>query len=103
MKILITAATSAKAYQLKSKLNNPDTLLGDYAELPATMLKTGHMLQLPNPLTDASYAHKMLTLSLDNQINTIYALQTAEFNLLTEAALLFSEYGINILPADEIQ
>jgi hypothetical protein len=101
LKILITSAASAQAYQLKSKLNNPDTLLGDYAELPATMLKAGNMIALPKP-ADASYAHKMLTLSLDNQIEKIYALQSAEFNLLNEAGLLFNEYGITVLSADEI-
>jgi hypothetical protein len=102
LKILITSATSAQAYQLKSKLNNPNTILGDYAELPATMLKAGNMITLPKP-TDPSYAHKMLTLSLDNQIEAIYALQSAELNLLNEAGLLFKEYGITILSADEVQ
>ena len=101
MKILITSAASAQAYQLKNKLNNPDTILGDYAELPGTMLKTGNMLALPAP-NDPSYAHKMLTLSLDNQIAKIYALQPTELSLLKEAGTLFNEYGITILSADEI-
>jgi hypothetical protein len=101
LKILITSAASAQAYQLKGKLANPGTILGDYAELPATMLKAGNMLQLPNP-NDASYAHKMLTLSLDNGIETIYALQPQEYNLLNEASLLFNEYGISILQGHEI-
>ena len=101
MKILITSAASAQAYQLKSKLNNPDTILGDYVELPGTMLKSGSMVVLPAP-NDPSYAHKMLTLSLDNQIAKIYALQHTEFSLLKEAEILFNEYGIIILSADEI-
>lgn len=102
MKILITTAASAQAYQLKAKLNGNEVLLGDYAELPATMLKAGSMIVLPNP-ADASYAHKMLTLSLDNQIEAIYALQAMEFKLLGEAELLFNEYGIKLYQAtDEI-
>jgi len=101
LKILITGAASTKAHQLKNKLGQPDILLGDYAELPALMLKSGSMINLPNPI-DASYAHKMLTLCLDREIETIYALQSAEFDLLIEAALLFNEYGITILSADEI-
>jgi len=101
LKILITGAASNQAHQLKNKLNQPHIVLGDYAELPALMLRSGSMIALPNP-TDASYAHKMLTLCLDREIETIYALQSAEFNLLNEAALLFTEYGIHILSADEI-
>lgn len=66
------------------------------------MLKPGSMIVLPNP-AGASYAHKMLTLCLDRQIEKVYALQPAEFNLLNEAGLLFKEYGITILSAaDEI-
>lgn len=101
MKILITGAADAKAYQLKAKLGNEDILLGDYADLPATMLKAGHMIRLPNP-ADPSYAHKMLTLSLDNSIEVIYALQPQEYQLLTEAELLFNEYGIKLYRADEV-
>lgn len=103
MKILITSAASGIAYQLKNKLAGNDVVLGDYAELPVLMLKAGNMIVLPAP-ADPSYAHKMLTLSLDNQIAIIYALQPVEFDLLNEAALLFNEYGITILSsADEIQ
>ncbi|QKJ29083.1 hypothetical protein HQ865_04715 [Mucilaginibacter mali] len=100
-KMLITGAASGRAHQLKSKLEG-NIVLGDYAELPAVMLQSGAMISLPNP-NDASYAHKMLTLSLDKGIEIIYALQTAELDLLNEAALLFNEYGITIKAADEVQ
>jgi hypothetical protein len=102
LKILITSAASAKAYQLKAKLTADQVLLGDYADLPATMLKSGNMIALPNP-ADASYAHKMLALGLDNGVEAIYALQPAEYQLLAEAELLFEEYGVKLYqPADEI-
>lgn len=95
MKVLITGASSAQAYQLKSNLPYSEIILGDYAELPALMLKAGHMVKLPNP-ADASYSHKMLTFCLDNQIGTVYALNANEWELLNEATQLFSEYGISI-------
>lgn len=102
MKILITGAASTAAYQLKSKLNQPDIILGDYLELPQVMISNGSMMVLPNP-ADGSYAHKMLALGLDKEIATIYALQPTEFDLLNEAKLLFSEYGITILSgADDL-
>jgi hypothetical protein len=102
LKILITGAASAQAYQLKAKLTGHEVILGDYAELPATMLASGNMIALPNP-ADASYAHKMLTLSLDKQVEAIYTLQQAEFDLLNEAGLLFNEYGIKLYYTDERQ
>lgn len=100
MSILITGATSARAYQLKSSLSQQPVLLGDYAELPAPMLKAGNMLQLPHP-NDSAYNHKMLTLCLDNGIGTVYVLNKDELNLLNEAIRLFDEYGISILAATE--
>ena len=95
MKILITGASSAKAYQLKNSLNPDEILLGDYAELPTLMLKAGNMMKLPSP-ADASYSHKMLTFCLDNQVDTVYALGMDEWTLLNEAMQLFKEYGITI-------
>jgi hypothetical protein len=95
LKILITGAASAKAYQLKNSLNVDEILLGDYADLPILMLKAGNMVKLPNP-ADASYSHKMLAFCLDNQVDTVYALGMDEWKLLNEAVQLFKEYGITI-------
>jgi hypothetical protein len=96
LKILITGAASTAAYQLKAKLDQPNIIIGDYLELPQVMITNGSMIALPNP-ADGSYAHKMLALGLDKEITTIYALQPVEYELLKEAELLFSEYGITIL------
>lgn len=93
MYTLITAATSADAQRLKNKLNAPDILLGDYLELPEFMLKTANMIRLPNP-SSVAYVHEMLTLCLDKQINTVYALRNEEKTLLDEAEQLFNEYDI---------
>jgi hypothetical protein len=94
--ILITSANSAAAYQLKSKLNVDEVILGDYEELPALMLKSGKMIQLPNPKS-ASYSHQILTLCLDRGIKTVYPLREEEAILLKEAEQLFREYDINII------
>jgi len=93
---LITSANSAAAYQLKSKLNADEVILGDYEELPALMVKSGKMIQLPNPKS-ASYSHQMLTLCLDKGIQTVYPLREEEATLLKESDQLFREYDINIL------
>src|SRR5258708_38689375 len=96
MNTLITGATSARAYKLKNKLNTDNIILGDYLELPAFMLTSANMIRLPNP-ESAAYAHEMLTLCLDRQVDTICPLRDDELTLLNQAELLFNEYGITIL------
>src|ERR1700761_3067489 len=96
MYILITAANSAQAHQLKNKLNQPNVILGDYEDLPDFMLKAGNVIKLPNP-NSVSYAHQMLTLCLDKEIDTVYALRDGEMNVLKQSEQLFSEYGITIV------
>ncbi|MDP9080142.1 MAG: hypothetical protein M3O71_22170 [Bacteroidota bacterium] len=96
MKILITAATSAEAHKLKNQLSADDIILGDYLELPAFMLKNADMVKLPNPASP-SYTHEMLTLSLDKEVNKIYALRDEERTLLEESKQLFNEYGIEVV------
>jgi hypothetical protein len=93
---LITAATSAKAYALKKQLNPEDIILGDYLELPAFMLTSSKMIRLPNP-ESATYTHQMLTLCLNKQITTIYALRKEEQEILKTAEQLLNEYGIKII------
>jgi hypothetical protein len=101
MYTLITAAASSKAYGLKNKLGHENTLLGDYLELPTIITNSANMVSLPNPVSIA-YAHEMLTLCLDKQISTVYALRAEEQMLLNEALQLFNEYGIKIIPGNNL-
>ncbi len=101
MNTLITAANSAQAHRLKSKLNSSNVILGDYLELPSFMLKSASMICLPNPQSPA-YAHEMLTLCLDRQISTVYALRKEEFSNLIIAKQLFNEYGITVVSGYEL-
>ncbi|MDB5137660.1 MAG: hypothetical protein JWP37_4263 [Mucilaginibacter sp.] len=96
---LITAANSSRAYQLKSKLNSDYVLLGDYHDLPDLLLKTGKVLRLPDP-KKTSYTHEMLSLCIDKDIDTIYALREQEKQLLLNAEQLFQEYNIKIQVTD---
>lgn len=95
MATLITGATSARAYQIKSTLTDNEIYLGDYEELPQVMIDSGRMLKLPKP-GGAAYIHEILALCLDRDIIEIYPLHQAEADLLNEAKQLYSEYGINI-------
>lgn len=99
MSILITNASSAEAYKLKSRFKG-EVLLGDYVELPGIMLQSGALIKLPDPAA-SSYIHEMLALCLDKNISAILPLTTSERQLLKEAQQLFTEYGITIEPADD--
>jgi hypothetical protein len=98
---LITDATSALAYQFKNALNGEKVLLGDYHDLPEFMVKAGKMIRLPNP-AEPSYAHQMLTLCLDNDIQTVYPLKSEEAEQLQPARQLFEEFNITLMFPDGI-
>ena len=100
MYILITAASTAKAYQLKNQIGALHTLLGDFADLPEIMLKTGKMIILPNPQKE-TYPHEMLALCLDYNVDTVYLLHEEEMNVLAPARQLFDEYGITLKAAHD--
>ena len=95
LNILITAANSSEAYQLKNQLSSANVILGDYLDLPDFMVKTGKMLRLPNPQS-ASYTHEMLTLCLDKAIDEVYIFRAEEATLLFGAETLFNEYNIKL-------
>ena len=95
MSTLITAASTAKAYQVKGTLTDGEIILGDYEELPQVMITAGKMIVLPNP-NNPAYIHEMLALCLDKDIIELYPLRNIEMQLLKEAQLLYDEYGINI-------
>ncbi|MCO5934835.1 hypothetical protein NAF17_04730 [Mucilaginibacter sp. RB4R14] len=94
MKVLITSATSAQAHKLKNTLTRDEVVLGDFNEFPSFM----GIIKLPNPAND-TYAHEMLTLSLDNGFKNIYLLNKQELDVLILSEQLFNEYNIIIINA----
>jgi hypothetical protein len=103
MSVLVTAASSAQAYRLRSLLSNSEeVLLGDYMDIPELMVKNGSMLKTPNP-DSSSFAHEMLTLCLDKGITMLLPLRKAELMPLAEARTLFLEFDIQlIIPKTEL-
>src|ERR1700741_3837516 len=100
MYILVTAANSSLAHKIKNSLNADSVLMGDYLELPEFLVKSGKMLILPDP-SSSSYAHQMLALCLDKNIDKVYILRHPEKELLLASKQLFFEYGIDILAVDD--
>jgi hypothetical protein len=100
--ILITAANSAQAQQLKNVLGAGDVILGDYLDIPEVLLKSGKMIKTPNPKS-AAFIHQMLALCLDKHISKVYALRRDELLPLEEARQLFAEFDIKlIIPSKKI-
>lgn len=101
MNILITGATTSKAYQLERLLNRPDEIiLADSAELPAFLLKTKRFLKIPDE-NASTFVHELLALCLDHDVKEVYPLRPQEVAGLVSARLLFEEYGIKVMtPAD---
>ena len=100
MNILITAAVTAQAYQLKRILEYSDTVfLGDSVDLPNL---GGDTRFVKIPVSDSSsFAHLLLTLCLDLQIEKVYPLRKNELIALAEARQLFDEYGIIVMVPDK--
>ncbi|MEO6521451.1 MAG: hypothetical protein ABIN91_07235 [Mucilaginibacter sp.] len=96
MNVLITAANSAQAQQLKNILAIDDVILGDHYDMPELLVKSGKMVVTPNPKSSA-FVHQMLALCLDKQIDKLYPLRRAELLPLAEARQLFEEFDITLV------
>ena len=97
MKILITAAVTAQAYKLRSLLSSETTLIfADQGDVPVLPGREHLFLTIPSA-DSTSFAHEMLTLCLDHQIDYVYPLRRAEVIALAEAKQLFEEYGIKVV------
>lgn len=97
MNILITAASTAHAYQLLGLLGLENNVtLADSFDLPAFMLKNKKFMKIPSG-DSGTFAHELLTTCLDLGIHRIFALRPAEVRALAEARTLFSEYEIDVM------
>jgi len=89
-KILITAANSPKAYQLAHILPQQEIVFADAAF---------QSFIIPDE-NRSSYAHELLSLCLDHQIERVFPLKSKEIKALAEAKVLFKEYDIEICIPD---
>lgn len=97
MKILITAAVTAQAYKLKGQLDSEATFIfANQGEVPVLPGREHLFLSIPSA-GSTSFAHEMLTLCLDHQIDYVYPLRRAEILALAEAKQLFEEYNIKVV------
>ena len=96
MTILITAASTSYPYKLEKELGESSIVFADSVELPEIMLKNKKFIKIP-PASSDSFAHSMLSICLDNNIDKVFPMRQAELKALAESRQLFDEYGIKVM------
>jgi len=95
--ILITAAATAQAYQLERMVGGMGSVFfADSAELPQFMLKNRKFIKISEG-SSPSFAHELLGICLDQQIERVFPLRKGEIKALSESRTLFMEYGIQVI------
>jgi len=100
MKVLITAGKSAAAFKQLKKYPSDQVILADYGDMPRVPSGSYQFISL-GTLNPETIAHTLLTFCLDHTIDAVLPLQDFEKEALTNAGVLFEEFGVQVLSADE--
>lgn len=103
MKILITGGNNAKALKLMKAFPSHFVLLADYGDVPGIVTENYAFTSL-GKLNQDSIAHLLLNFCITEAIDCIIPLHNYEIEPLAKSAVLFGEYGIQVLtpPADSL-
>ncbi|WP_029288323.1 hypothetical protein [Pedobacter sp. R20-19] len=96
MKILITGGNSAKALKLLKAFPSHFILLADYGDVPGVITENYAFTSL-GLLNKDSIAHLLLNFCITESIDSIIPLHDYEVEPLAKSAVLFGEYGIQVL------
>lgn len=96
MKILITGGNSAKALKLMKAFPSHFVLLADYGDVPSVITENYAFSSL-GILNKDSIAHILLNFCITEAIDSIIPLHDYELEPLAKSAVLFGEYGIQVL------
>ncbi|MEI2275053.1 hypothetical protein OHD16_23180 [Sphingobacterium sp. ML3W] len=100
-KILITFGTRPLAMRIARKLSDSfEVLYASSEEIPELLLKSGNYAVIPKGWLP-TFAHEVLKLSLDQQVDYVLPLGGFELEPLAEAKVLFDEYQISVLVPDK--
>ena len=94
-KLLITFGTRPLAQRLSKLLQNKFEILFATSEDVPSFLSLNYA-KIPTGV-NPTYAHELLKLSLDRQIDYVLPLGQTEIGSIVEAKILFEEYGIQLL------
>jgi len=96
LKILITGGNNAKALKLMKAFPSHFVLLADYGDVPSVITENYAFATL-GALNKESIAHLLLNFCITEAIDSIIPLHTYEIEPLAKSAVLFGEYGIQVL------
>ncbi|RZL34865.1 MAG: hypothetical protein EOP00_30825, partial [Pedobacter sp.] len=96
MKILITGGNNAKTMKLLKAFPGHFILLGDYGDVPAIFTESYAFSSL-GKLNKDSIAHILLNFCITESIDSIIPLHHFEVEPIAKSAVLFGEYGIDVL------
>jgi hypothetical protein len=96
LKILITGGNNAKALKLMKAFPSHFVLLADYGDVPGIITENYAFSSL-GLLNKDSIAHILLNFCITEAIDCIIPLHDYELEPLAKSAVLFSEYGIQVL------
>jgi len=96
LKILITGGNSAKALKLLKAFPSHFILLADYGDVPGVITENYAFTSL-GLLNKDSIAHLLLNFCITESIDSIIPLHDYEVEPLAKSAVLFGEYGIQVL------
>ncbi|WP_293886098.1 MULTISPECIES: hypothetical protein [unclassified Sphingobacterium] len=100
-KILITFGTRPLAMRIAKKLGaNFEVLFASSEEIPGLLLKSDKYARIPKGLLP-TFAHEVLKLCLDQQVDYVLPLGGFELEPLSVAKVLFEEYQISVLVPDK--
>lgn len=77
-----------------------EVLYASSEEIPELLLKSGNYVSIPKGLLP-TFAHEVLKLSLDQQVDYVLPLGGFELEPMAEAKVLFDEYQIAVLVPDK--
>lgn len=96
MKILITGGKSSPSYKILKAFEGEQIILADYGELPSFSPGSCQLLSLGEK-NEETIAHQLLNACLDHEVNMLLPLHEFEVLAVSKAALLFSEFDIEVL------
>jgi len=96
LKILITGGNNAKTLKLLKAFPGHFILFADYGDVPG-MVTDNYALTSLGELNRDSIAHILLNFCITEAIDSIIPLHYFEIEPMAKAAVLFGEYGIDVL------
>lgn len=96
MKILITGGNNSKALKLLKAFPNHFILFADYGDV-AGMVTENYAFSSLGILNKDSIAHILLNFCITEAIDSVIPLHYFEIEPIAKSAVLFSEYGIDVL------